>query len=227
MEESKIRQEYFCSWEGGLEGAYFTEEVNDIRNNRLGHFANDDTSAMTAWDIGVADKTAIGVFKRHPQTGDPVLMDAYEDRNKGLSHYIKQIRRWQDEYLFDWHFGPHDLHKTDFATGTRMVDRASDMGLSFDVLERPDLADSIDNLRAFLRRLHVNENDRTIHVLDMLSSYRREYDSKHMIFKEKPVHDFASDSTDMMRYAAMAYDPNLLKSPYDRRVFKSRRAIGR
>jgi len=225
MEESMLQQEYFCSWEGGLQGAYFTDEVNDIRNNRMGHYAYDDSPTLTAWDIGVADKTAIGVFGRHPATGQPILYDAYEDRNKGLAHYAKQIRKWQDTFLFNWHFGPHDLNKTDFATGTRMVDRAYEMGVNFEVLPRADLADGIDHLRAFLRQLHVNENDNTRHVLDMLGSYRREYDDKNMIFKDKPVHDFASDTTDMMRYAAQAYDPVLLGQGQTRQV-KAKRAVG-
>ncbi len=227
MEESLLQQEYFCSWEGGLQGAYFTNEVNDIRNNRFGHYPQTDDYAMTAWDIGVADKTAIGVFQRHPETGHPILMDAYEDRNKGLPHYIKQIRRWQQDYLFEWHFGPHDLHKTDWASNNmRMVDRAQDMGINFEVLPRSDLADGIDNLRSFLRVLHVNETPGTTHVLDMLSSYRREFDEKNNVFKDKPVHDFASDSADMMRYAAAAWDPNLLKPDHARRKFTARRAIG-
>lgn len=224
MEESLLQQEYYVSWEGGLQGAYFTDEVNDIRNNRLGHYPNDNTHAMTAWDIGVADKTAIGVFKKHPDTGHPILMDAYEDRNKGLPHYIRHIKKWQDSYLFNWHFGPHDLHKTEFTTNMRIVDRAFDMGINFEVLPRGDLADEIDNLRAFLKVLHVNENENTVHVLDMLQSYRREFDEKNMIFKDKPVHDFSSDSTDMMRYAARAYDPNLL-SRRQRIATHARRAM--
>jgi hypothetical protein len=227
MEESLLQQEYFCSWEGGLQGAYFTEEINDIRNNRLGFYANDPTKyAMTAWDIGIRDKTAIGVFMTHPATGHPILMDAYEDRNKGLPHYVRHVKRWQDEYAFHWHFGPHDLKKTEFTNNQQIVDTAHDLGLSFEVLPKQDVASSIDNLRSFLRVLHVNENDNTRHVLDMLQSYRREFDEKNNIFKDKPVHDFASDSSDMMRYAAQAWEPTLLSNRFAQLSSRARRAVG-
>jgi hypothetical protein len=226
MEESKLRQEYYCSWEGGLEGAYFTDEVADIRDNRLGHYANDDSLAMTAWDIGVRDKTAIGLFKRHPETGQPILMDAYEDRNKGLRHYIGRVQRWQHDYLFSYHVGPHDLHKTEFTNNMRIVDRAGEMGINFDVLPRGDRASEIDQLRAFLRVLHVNKNDNTLHVLDMLQSYRREFDAKNQVFKDKPLHDFSSDSADMMRYAALGFDGSLLQPEMRRRQFRAKRAVG-
>jgi hypothetical protein len=230
MEESLLQQEYFCSWEGGLQGAYFTDEVNDIRTNRFGHYPYDNTPTLTAWDIGFRDKTAVGVFMAHPDTGHPILMDAYEDRNKGLPHYIRHIKKWQDTYLFDMHWGPHDLHKTEFTTGNRVVDRAGDMGLNFEVLPRMDVADSIDNLRAFLKVLHVNKNDNTNHVMDMLQSYRREYDDKNMIFKDKPVHDYASDTADMMRYAAQAWYPGILDATArvtQRIGTRAKRAIGR
>jgi len=92
------------------------------------------------------------------------------------------------------------------------VDTAYDLGIIFDVLPKGGLSDGIDNLRAFLKVLHVNENENTLHVLDMLQAYRREYDEKNNIFKDKPVHDYASDSTDMMRYASQAWDPRLLNS---------------
>jgi len=211
MEESLLQQEYFVSWEGGLQGAYYTEEVNDIRNNRLGFYANDPTKyAMTAWDIGVRDKTAIGVFMAHPQTGHPILMDAYEDRNKGLPHYIRKIR--QMPYLFNFHFGPHDLKKTEFTNNQQVVDTAFDLGINFEVLPKQDLGDGIDNTRAFLQTLHVNENENTLHVLDMLGGYRREHDDKNNIFRDKPLHDHTSDSADMIRYAAQSWDPHLLST---------------
>lgn len=226
MEESKIQQEYFCSWEGGLEGAYFTEEVNDIRNNRLNHYVNDDSMAMTAWDIGISDKTAIGVFKRHPETGYPILMDAYEDRNKGLAYYIRRVSQWQRDFMFSYHTGPHDLHKTEFTNNMRIVDRAADMGINFDVLPRGDRASEIDNLRAFLKVLHVNDNDNTRHVLDMLQMYRRKFDEKNQRFMDEPVKDFSTDSVDMMRYASIGYDGTLLQPTYMRRKITAKRAIG-
>jgi phage terminase large subunit len=226
MEESLLQQEYFVSWEGGLQGAYFTEEVASIRENRLGHYPVDPTKhALTAWDIGLRDKTAIGVFMAHPETGHPVLMDAYEDRNKGLPHYVRHVKRWQDTYSFHWHFGPHDLKKTEFTNNTQVCDTAFDLGLNFEVLPRQDRGSSIDNLRSFLQVLHVNENENTLHVLDMLGSYRREFDEKNNIFKDAPVHDYASDSADMMRYAAQAWSPDLLSMQHSRLNSHARKAM--
>lgn len=224
MEESLIQQEYFCSWEGGLQGAFYTEEVNDIRKNRLQYIPYDPgTYALTAWDIGLHDKTAIGVFIRHPENGCPVLIDAYEDRNKGLPDYIKHVKEWP--YIFHYHFGPHDLEKHEYTNNTRIVDTAADLGIMFDVLPRHDLIEGINHTRRFLKNLYVSPNDNTLHVLDMLGGYHREYDDKNQIFQDKPKHDFTSDSADMIRYAAHCWDPYLLEHDYARKVITSKRSL--
>jgi hypothetical protein len=75
--------------------------------------------------------------------------------------------------------------------------------------------------------LHVNENDNTLHVLDMLQAYRREFDAKNQIFKDNPLKDYTSDSTDMMRYASLSYDASLLLPEMRRQQFRAKRAIGR
>ena len=84
------------------------------------------------------------------------------------------------------------------------MDTAYDLGINFEVLPKPDLADGIDGLRSFLRILHVNETPETLAVLDMLGSYRRGFDADNNVFKDKPIKDYTSDSVDMMRYAAQA-----------------------
>ena len=155
-----------------------------------------------------------------------ILMDAYEDRNKGLPHYIRHVKNWQRDYNFHWHFGPHDLKKTEFTNNRQVVDTAYDLGINFEVLPKADRASAIDNLRSFLKVLHVNENENTLHVLDMLASYRREYDDKNQVFKDTPVHDFASDSTDMMRYAAQSWEPTLLTTSTARKNYTAKRALG-
>lgn len=217
MDEDEIQQEYYCSFEGGLKGAYFTNEVNDIRKNRLIHVPNDPYQrSISAWDLGIHDKTAIGVFQADPLSGRPILMDAYEDRNKGLEHYIRHIKNWP--YTFNWHFAPHDVNKHEYTSGTRVIDRAYDMGICFEPLEKTGLNDGIDNLRAFLKVLTVNDNENTRHVLDMLQSYHREYDDNRQVFKDSPVHDFSSDTTDMCRYAAQAWEPGLCRAREARQI---------
>ena len=84
------------------------------------------------------------------------------------------------------------------------MDTAYGLGINFEVLPKPDLADGIDGLRSFLRILHVNETPETLAVLDMLGSYRRGFDADNNVFKDKPIKDYTSDSVDMMRYAAQA-----------------------
>jgi hypothetical protein len=42
--------------------------------------------------------------------------------------------------------------------------------------------------------------------LDAIAQYRREWDDKKGMFKEKPLHDWTSHAADVHRYAAVAED---------------------
>jgi hypothetical protein len=54
MSEEKILQEYFCSFEAGMEGAFYTQELNLAeKEDRIGHFPHDPMKpCQTWWDIG-------------------------------------------------------------------------------------------------------------------------------------------------------------------------------
>ncbi len=209
MSEEMIAQEYYCSWDGGMEGAFFAKEVMEINNNRFGSYPHDPTQpCLSTWDLGIRDSMAIGIFQRHPQTGHPILVDAIEDRNKGMNQYIKYLK--ESPFNFNYHFAPHDIEHRDLLTGKTRLELAEEYGMAFDVTPKLPLDEGIDILRNFLKVLHVNDTPATRHVLDMLGGYRREYDPKMGMFKDKPVHDFTSHSTDMMRYAAINWDADLL-----------------
>jgi len=54
------------------------------------------------------------------------------------------------------------------------------------------------------------DSERTERGRACLNGYRREYDDKRQVFKEKPLHDWASDGSDAFRYAVQAYNEGLL-----------------
>jgi hypothetical protein len=61
-----------------------------------------------------------------------------------------------------------------------------------------------------------------------LESYRREYDHKNKVYKQKPLHDKSSDASDAMRYLAITV--NRLKTgstaeEIDRRYQEARYGI--
>jgi phage terminase large subunit len=216
MPEEMIDQEYFCSWEGGMVGAYYTVEVKRMHEQgRFGKFPhNPQLPCLSVWDIGVGDSTGIGIFQANPHTGGPVLVEYIEDRNKGLPYYIKNLRELP--YDFHYHFGPHDMAHRVFTSAdvdgeakTRKV-LASEMGIEFDVLDKVGKADGIDNVRGFLDTLCVNDTPGTQRWLECITAFRRKWDERKMMFSDESLHDWSSHGADMTRYAAQAWEPSLL-----------------
>lgn len=203
MSEEKILQEYFCSFEAGMEGAFYTKELNIAETEgRIGHFPHDPTKQCQSWwDIGFRDATAIIVTQRG-EDGKPVIIDYLEARNKALDEWIRDVRSLN--YDFEEHWGPHDLENTDFTTGKTRTEFASSLGFTFDIVPKIPVQDGIDATRAIIRVARFNE-PKVGRLLDGLYSYRREYDDRLQMFRDKPLHDWASHPSDAMRYLSVGW----------------------
>lgn len=201
--EEKIQQEFYCSWDGGMEGAFYTNELKLAnQEGRVGHFPHDPMKpCQTFWDIGYRDQTSILITQRG-QDGNPIIIDHIVDRNKPMDFYVRQLK--ETGYIFDEHWGPHDFENTDWVTGKTRREMAENLGLKVDIIDKLSVEDGIEATRAMLRKCRFNE-PKCDKLLDGLRSYRREYDDKMQRFRDKPLHDWASDIADSMRYLAVGW----------------------
>lgn len=203
MAEEKILQEYFCSFEAGMEGAFYTKELNLAESEgRIGQFPHDPMKPVqTWWDIGFRDATSV-IFTQRGDDGKPIIIDYAEARNKALDEWIRDVRA--HPYEFDEHWGPHDLENTDWTTGKTRREFADALGFAFDVVPKIPVQDGIDATRAIIRVARFHEPN-VGRLLDGLYSYRREYDDRLQMFKDKPHHDWASHPADAMRYLSVGW----------------------
>jgi hypothetical protein len=203
MSEEKILQEYFCSFEAGMEGAFYTKELNLAdEENRIGDFPHDPgKQVQTWWDIGFRDATAV-IFTQRGDDGKPVIIDYLEARNKALDEWIRDVR--SHPYDYDEHNGPFDLENTDWTTGKTRREFAAALGFAFEIVPKLSVQDGIDATRVLIRTARFNES-KVGRLLDGLYSYRREYDDRLQMFRDKPLHDWASHPADAMRYLSVGW----------------------
>ena len=201
--EEKIQQEYYCSWDGGMEGAYYTEQIKLAKQEgRIGHFPhNPEKTCQTFWDIGFRDQTSILITQRDIN-GNPIVIDMILDRNKPLDFYVRKLR--ETGYVFDEHWGPHDFENKDWVTGKTRREMAENLGLKIEIVDKLSIEDGIEATRAMIRKCKFHE-PKVEQLLDGLRSYRREYDEKMQRFRDKPLHDWASDIADSMRYLSVGW----------------------
>lgn len=203
MSEEKIQQEFYCSWDAGMEGAYYTNELRLAeREGRIGDFPHDPRKpCQTWWDIGFRDATSIIITQRH-DNGKPIIIDHIFDRNKDITHYVKELKSLP--YVYDEHWGPHDFENHDWVTGKTRREFAANLGLHIEIVDKISRADGIDATRAMIRQCYFNKN-KADQLLGGLESYRKEWDDKNQRFRDVPVHDWASDLADSMRYLSVGW----------------------
>lgn len=204
VDEALIQQEYFCSFDAALQGAYYEKQMNLLQEQgAIGRIPHDPAVEVhTAWDIGIDDHTCIWIFQLN--RGGPQFFDYIEASGEGLSYYIKELdsRARKGNWIFGNHFGPHDLAQREIGTGKTRLDTARELGIRFTVLPKDDVEDGIEAVRQMLPTA-VFDKQRCEHGIEALKSYRKEYDERLKTYRTKPLHDWSSHAADAMRYAAM------------------------
>ncbi len=224
MSDEKIQQEFYCSFTGGLEGAYYTKLLEQARvEQRIGHFPwNPNLPVHTYWDIGHRDNTAIIFAQKHP-SGIPILIDYLTNRNQPLAWYVQELHA--KPYLYATYNGPHDLEQIDWATDKTATEVASRLGIDFNIVANIPRSQGIDAAKQLLRRCLVDE-EKCAMLLDSLYAYRRTWDEKRAIFTDEPYHDWSSHGADAMRYLAVDWDDRPTVEVGRSRYHNVRRALG-
>lgn len=204
MAEEKIQQEYYNSWDVGMEGAFYTEQMTLMSlEGRLGNFPWDPSlPVQTWWDIGFRDATSI-IYTQENRAGNPRIIDFDEGRNKGLPAYAKIIR--EKPYVYSSHNGPHDINQTDWSTEQTKKNQAAKFDIYFDDVPNIPKDDGIDAMRAQLATIEVNEA-KCGKLIAAWNSYQRKWDEKLRIFSDKPLHNWASHASDAGRYLSVGWN---------------------
>jgi len=202
MTPEEYEQEFECSFEAAIRGAYFASELADAeRTGRIRNLPVDSALPVhTAWDLGIGDPTAIWVFQ--VVNGLVHVIDHYENSGKALPHYADELARRPYSYEVDWL--PHDARMRDPGTGRTRVETLIQLGRRPRIVPLHTKMDGINAARVTLPRC-VFDRTKCAHGLEALRQYRADYDTMKKTFRDEPRHDWTSHSADAFRYLAMAW----------------------
>ena len=205
VSEDIYEQEWMCSFNKGVEGQIFGRELEKARlEGRVGFYPpQPQLQTHLAIDIGVSDATTILWFQT-PNEGNGAIfiIDSYSNTNMGMDHYAQVIQN--KPYRMGKYFAPHDLKVREWGGGAiTRYEKARQLGIDFEILDQIDVQDGIDNVKAYFPRIHINES-KCKTFIDALENYKREYDDERGVYKPKPLHNFASNYCDSLRYLCMS-----------------------
>ena len=218
MSEDMIQQEYYCSFEASIPGAYYAKEIAAARKDKRVCFVpiEPNLPVHTFWDLGIGDDMCIWFVQA---VGKEIrAINYYENHGEGMPHYAAYLKAFERDHNISYgdHFAPHDIEVRELMTGKSRRDTALEMGINFIVVPRvTKLADGIEATRRIFPRVWFDET-RCERGINALSSYRREYNEKLDVYADRPVHDWASNGADAFRQMGQAWREQLAQS--DRRA---------
>ena len=196
------------AFEQAVKGAYYEQQFSKIyKDGRICDGFNNDAKVNTAWDIGVGDNTSIWFYQK---IGSEIhLIDYYENSGEGLEHYATVLKN--KGYDYGRHYAPHDIDNRDFSGKGKtrremaregfMID-GKKYSLVFEKVAKLSIEDGINYVRKMLERC-VFDEDKCKRGIACLESYRKEWNDKLGCYRDKPLHDWASDGADAFRYLAV------------------------
>jgi hypothetical protein len=206
MSEALIMQEYYCSFAGALEGAYFGDQITQAREDRrVGEVPyNPNFPVHTAWDLGMDDSTSIWFVQK---IGSAIhIIDYYENSNVPLGYYINVLK--EKRYTYGTHYGPHDLKVRSYISGKTTWEAAASMGIYFQVVPKLMHRDGIEAVRRLIPQCYFDE-ERCERGIDGMVTYRREYDEHNKMYRVNPVKDWSNHPADAFRYLAIGLNTNI------------------
>lgn len=212
---AQFEQEYLCSWNAAVLGAFYALEMQAVRNE--GRVVEIEAplgqEVHRAWDIGVSDDTTIWWFTP-AGNGQLLILDCYSASGVGLEHYRDVINARQQDH--GWRHGvdyvPHDAMIKEWGTGRTRVETMQSMNLRPMLVPNHSVQDGINAVRRTLP-LCIFHPRCEVSGINALELYRREWNDEKKCFRQSAVHDWTSHPSDAFRYLAMAWKPSIKHVP--------------
>lgn len=198
MAEEMIQSEFYCSFEAPLVGAYYGKEMRMMEVGTPPRITNvpwdPKLPVHTSWDLGVDDSTSIWFIQQYGL--EYRAIEYYENSGEGLPHYAKILK--ERPYAYGIHYAPHDIEVREFTTGRSRIETAKDLGIRFRTVTRHDVYDGIEATRGMLPMFWIDQT-KCERGIAGLREYCKEWDEDRKVFKDKPLHNWASHPADAMR----------------------------
>ncbi len=219
MGRAQFEQEYLCSFNAAIMGAFYALEMAKVRSEGRIREVNPVPGypVHTAWDIGVTDDTSIWWFQ---VVGNMILVfDCYTASGVGVDHYATICHDHAKEHGYErgFDFVPHDAKVKEWGTpGARTrVQSMIRERLNPKLIPLAGKLDGINAARITLKRCHFHPRCEDVGIA-ALEQYRREWDDEKKNFKQSEVRDWTTHLADAFRYLSTAWrevDPAPTKGP--------------
>ena len=193
MSPDLVQQEWYCSFDAGVEGSIYGKYVDRMVLNHQMTLVpwESEFPVHTACDLGMTDPTCIIFFQI---VGKIVkIIDFYSKQNGSLEEFIRVMN--SKPYTYGTHIAPFDIMVKEQTTGMTRKEKAAQLGVDYEIAPGPSKIsrwDGIEAVRSLTSKLWIDE-ERCAGLVKAMENYRKEYNPNTQRYREVPRHDKYSD----------------------------------
>lgn len=189
-----------------IEGTYYAVQMANARKGgRIATVpAQEGVLVDTWWDLGYNDENAIWASQT---VGREIhVLRYYQNSGEGMMHYADVLKGWSDEfgYRYGRWVAPFDIDNHEYTSGKTRRNIAFEAGINFEAAPKLDKPSQIANVRRILSIcwFDIEACERGLAALD---AYRKEWNEKLAVYRDRPLHDWASNGADAFAVLASAH----------------------
>jgi SAM-dependent methyltransferase len=226
--EDYIMQDYYCSFNQGIEGTYVGRQLQEVKNDgRITKVPYEPSLLVdTYWDLGVGDLMSIWFVQ---QLGKEIRIIDYREGTGTTFAYWRRLFN-ETGYLFGRHFAPFDISVREMVgkeeVAKSRLDWAKEVGINFDISPDASFENGVDAIRGLLNLCWFDE-DKTKAGRNHLEQWGRVWNNieqRYTDYEKRDLHTHAGAAARNMAIAirkAQGYDVG--KSSEEKRFKKSYR----
>lgn len=206
MTPEQYEQEFECSFEAAILGAYFGREMADAqRDGRICSVPYDPSlPCYTAWDLGKGANMPVWVWQPSRRPGPNVIDYVEGVHSDGVAQVLKKLSDLP--YKIEAHYVPPDAKTTDIGSGRSRIEQI----ILYDRDVPPRLVTDLkidDRIAAARLTLPLTRFDavKCKDGLEALRQYKADYDEVLRVFRDQPLKNWASHPADAFQCLAGAW----------------------
>ena len=208
-----------------IEGAYWGKQIAQAETEKRVTVVPWEPllKVHTSFDLGINDAMAIWFFQVE-RSGVRRYINFYSNSGEGIPHYVKVMNDMGRElgYNYGKIILPHDARVRELGTGLSRVEVFESLGFrNIEVIPALSVSEGIDAVRNLLPKCWF-DSTKCKDGLKALSEYRKAWDDKAGVWKDKPLHDWTSNPADSFRMSAVV-DVAEIPMPTQRKAINKHR----
>lgn len=224
MPPELVDQEFYCSFEAGMTGSYYTESFKVIDQSDPPQITSvpydPQLPCGVAWDLGINDQNTLWFYQLF--RNEIRLINYYSNNGMGLPHYVHYIN--STGYHVTEHLLPFDVNVREYSSGRKRIETFRKLKLiGLRVLPKLSKQEGRNAVRQILPRCYF-DSIKCADGIECLRNHHREYDEKANAFRDNPAKSEWIHGADGFRMLAIGVRDERTKE--EKAIVETQQAVG-